>query len=376
MIPTLEQYQGLNVTFNVTEECNLRCRYCYELDKRPGDLPLDYAKRFADLLISDPDPIGAAQTGNEWMLRNGLVMDLIGGDALMRPELCRSILRYWTWASTGHRWGTRWRASIATNGTLFGDPMVKEFLEEFASNISLGISIDGCPTIHNLNRSNSMPEIMKHWQWYMDFAGKTASTKSTCNRESIPYLLESLRFMHEELGLRHINQNFVFEDLSLTEEDYAELDQQLGACVEYCELHRDDLYFGLLAPDTMAKEGQGVIDKGWCGAGSMPALAITGKIYPCFRFLPHTMSDRGLDFHVGDIWNGFDHKERFLEVRAQTREKISPEECRTCSVESSCAWCIGGAYSECGRFYRQTNICRIHKLQAKWSKEVTPWIRN
>jgi uncharacterized protein len=99
----------------------------------------------------------------------------------------------------------------------------------------------------------------------------------------------------------------------------------------------------------------------------MPCLSINGNIYPCFRFAPHTMSSRDLDFHVGDVWNGFDHKEKFKEVRSQTREKISDEECLNCPVESTCSWCIGGSFADKGCFYRGKNICKVHKIQSKWA---------
>ena len=109
-------------------------------------------------------------------------------------------------------------------------------------------------------------------------------------------------------------------------------------------------------------------DKGWCGAGSMPTIGVNGKIYPCFRFMPHTMSSRELDFSVGDIWTGFSKKENFAEVRNQTRQKISEKKCFECPIEPTCAWCIGGAFAEKGKFYRQTNICETNKIQAKWAK--------
>jgi uncharacterized protein len=146
-----------------------------------------------------------------------------------------------------------------------------------------------------------------------------------------------------------------------------EFDRQMEKCVGYVLDHRNDLYWGML--ESSFQCGIGDLDRGWCGAGAMPALGINGKIYPCFRFLPHTMTTRELDFYVGDVWNGFTHKDRFCIVRGQTRSKISSKECLECKWERGCAWCIGGAYSERGEFYRPMNICGVHKVQAKWTEE-------
>jgi len=366
MIPSLKSYNGLNVTFQVTEDCNLRCRYCYEVHKRPGDLSLDYSRRFIDLLLEDPDPIGVRGTNLSWIIDSGLVLGFIGGDPLMRPGLCDDILKYFMFKSSllGHKWASRWRISLSTNGTLFNEKEVRDFLLKYQRNVSMGVSVDGCPEIHNYNRSNSMDRILRDWDWYLWYAGRSASTKSTLNKESIPYMAKSLKFLHEDLSLKYINMNFIFEDMGLVEGDYDEIDRQLSEMREYLLIHCDDLYlnmmdesFGIGFP---AREEQ--LSRGWCGAGSMPTLAVNGKIYPCFRFVPNTMNDESFDFNVGNVWEGMIHKERYQEIRNHTRGKISPAECLECPVESSCAYCLGSAFSETGTLYRQTNLCRIQKL--------------
>jgi uncharacterized protein len=377
MIPPIDQYQGLNITFQVTEDCNLRCKYCYEVDKKPGTLPLDYAQKFIDVILAEPDPINALNTDSAWLLKQGLIMDFIGGDALMVPELCDKILTYFQFnaAILQHRWAYRWRASISTNGTLFGEPKVQDFLMKYKGNLSIGVSIDGCPEIHDRNRifkdgSGTIKEIMKWWDWYIGYMGiHQASTKATCNKDSIPYLYKSIKFLHEELGLRQININFIFEDMQLTDKDLQLLDQEMEKTIYYILDHRHDLHVNMF--DKAFGIGEPMKDpgKGWCGAGSMPCLSINGKIYPCFRFTPNTMHSRNLDFSVGDIWTGLTRKENFEIVRKQTRDKISPQKCKECSVESNCAWCIGGAFAEKGEFYRQTNICEIHKMQSKWAEK-------
>ena len=370
MVAPSELFQGLNITFNITEDCNLRCKYCYELDKRPGDLPLPYAKKFIDLILDTEDPIGVNDSKNDWMLNTGLILDFIGGDALMRPQLCESILEYYMMSSTirNHKWAYRWRSSISTNGTLFREPGVKQFLNRFKENISLGVSVDGCPEIHNMNRDNSMAALLQDWDYYVQYSHPYTSTKSTLNKDSIPFLFKSLKFLHESLGLMFINMNFIFEPMGDTDEDWLEFDRQMEKCIPYVLDHRKDIHWSLISKDF----GRGTCmkdpDKGWCGAGSMPCLCINGKIYPCFRFMPHTMSSRDIDFHVGDIWNGFDHKERFQTVRDQCRSKISTKECMECPVESNCAWCIGGAFADKGTFYRPMNICKAHKATSKWAE--------
>jgi uncharacterized protein len=377
MIPAIKNYEGLNITFQVTEDCNLRCKYCYEVDKKPGDLPFEYAQKFVDIILEDEDPINVKGTDSEWIIKQGLILDFIGGDALMVPELVDKILQYYQYraVSLGHKWAYRWRASISSNGTLFEDPKVRDFMMKYKDNLSIGVSVDGCPEIHDKNRIHkdgrgTMKDIQKWWDWYMEWHGAdTTNTKATCNKDTIPYLYKSIKFLHEEMRLKHININFIFEDMHLTQDDLNLLDTEMEKSITYILDHRHNLHVSMFDKGFGIGEPLKDPDKGWCGSGSMPCLSINGKIYPCFRFSPNTMHNRKLDFYVGDVWNGLNHKERFEIVRQQTRKKISPEKCLNCEVESACAWCIGGAFAEKGEFYRTVNICEVHKLQSKWSRK-------
>ena len=124
MISPIPNYEGFNITFQTTEDCNLQCKYCYEINKRRNDLPLDYAKKFIDMILETDDPLKIRGTKDEWILNHGLILDFIGGDSFMRPKLMDEILSYFQFKahSIGHRWANRWRASISTNGTLFDNP--------------------------------------------------------------------------------------------------------------------------------------------------------------------------------------------------------------------------------------------------------------
>lgn len=380
MITPTNSFQGLQVTFNTTEDCNLACKYCYEINKKPKTLDLESAKKFIDTILTDPDPILVTGTDKEWVTKRGLVLDFIGGDSLMNVGLVKNILDYFqerAWA-LNHKWATRWRASISTNGTLFDMPGVKDFMEEYGPNLSVGISIDGCPEVHDRNRvfkdgSGSMAVILKNWDYYRDWCfrfNNTLSTKSTLNLESIPYLFESVKFLHETLGMNEINMNFVMEDMGVTQDHLDLLDKELERVKDYVIEHRHELYLGLFNKDMCLGKTMDSQDnkEGRCGSGSMPALGINGKIYPCFRYLPHTVCEGRKDFSVGSVDEGLNAKENFLAVRSMTRDLISDEECRNCPIETMCPYCIGGCYAEFGEFKRTKYICNISKLQDKWGK--------
>lgn len=391
MIKDIYQGLNLNVTFNTTEDCNLACKYCYEINKKPRVLRLDTAKKFIDLLLSDDSlPDIFEEDSRKIQCREGIVLDFIGGDSLMNVGLLDSIVMYWikqvntVHTKNAHSWRNNWRLSVSTNGTLFEKKEVRDFCEKYKNVLSLGVSIDGCPAVHDMNRvfkdgTGSMPAILKNWNWYQKtFPLDGKSTKSTCSRTSIPYLYESLVFMHEKLGLKYIHQNFIMENTYCTQDDYEELKRQMQKCIEYVFEHRKELYWSMIDRDQFARHHNSrdcreEWNTGRCGGGGMPALGISGNIYPCFRFLPHTLEDytASKDVCVGNVDEGFSHKENFSKVLngAKRCNCTKDPECLKCEYESACAYCIGGCYSEFKEFRRTTYICEITKIQCEYAKK-------
>lgn len=387
MISAYKERASFSITLNTTEDCNLRCRYCYEVNKRKRTLCLEDAKAFIDHILTDEDPgnvLGDPDPVFRNSYSNGLVVDFIGGDSLMDVDLLDAIIRHTLFrimtsdTPNARKWRGNVMFSISTNGTLFS-PKAMKFCEKYREILLIGVSLDGCPAIHDRNRifqdgTGSMDRILKSWPWFRKaFPISATQTKATANRETIPFLLESLRFLHEEMGITHVNQNFIMEDMHLDDDDLELLDRELERCVDYVLEHRHDLYWSMLGKEQFAyahhSSGLDWTSTGHCGSGAMPALSVDGNIYPCIRWLPHTQVDKA-EFIVGNAEDGFIHKENYLKVRQGAyRANCSKEKkCRTCNAESACAYCIGGCYSEFGEFRRTTYICEVTKLLVKWSR--------
>jgi uncharacterized protein len=174
------------------------------------------------------------------------------------------------------------------------------------------------------------------------------------------------------------------EDTGCTEKDYIALEEQLDKCVEYVFNHRDSLYWSMIDTNfdvnhiIKTPDEKDELDNTWCGSGAMPTLGISGKIYPCFRWLPHTQEEenKSEEFCVGNIWEGINRKENFKKIREATRRKISPEKCLECEYESACSVCVAGCYSEFGCFKRATHICEITRLQCKAAEKYWDKIRS
>lgn len=385
MLKSLEQFRGLNCTINTTEDCNLRCKYCYETCKTTRKIDIEKCYKFVDLILSTDNFLGLEDDTDMW-LYDGRVFDFIGGDSLMNVDILDKIMNYINTKVNIREVPLKegWRASISSNGCLFENPQVRAFCEKWKENLHLGVSIDGCPEIHDKNRvfpngTGSMATILKWWPWYKKYFPREATqTKATCSKDSIPFLYDSLIWLHETLGLKYINQNFIMEDMHLNEDDIKELDRQLELCAKYVLDHSDEMYWSMIDTNFLPEASPVDFDdpedsfykNGRCGSGRMPTCAIDGKIYPCFRWLAHTQNGKDDVMCVGNVDEGFTHIENFVAVqKGSIRANCTKEEkCRTCEYEPCCSYCIGGCYAEYGDFTRTTHICEVIKLQCKWAR--------
>jgi len=76
------------ITFQVTEDCNLRCKYCYQHAKTHHKMSFEMAKEFVDLLLNEGVPyVTTANTA-------GVVFEFIGGEPFMEIGLIRQITNY------------------------------------------------------------------------------------------------------------------------------------------------------------------------------------------------------------------------------------------------------------------------------------------
>lgn len=132
-----EQPVGFMV-LHITDQCNLRCVYCYEQDrlgKKGKAMELQVAKMAVDWLIK--------RSGQKKYLR----LVFFGGEPLINFSLIRETVAYAD--SAGQAKGKSFTYEISTNGTLL-TPEIIRFFEEHK--IIPVISMDGTRDIQNRQR--------------------------------------------------------------------------------------------------------------------------------------------------------------------------------------------------------------------------------
>lgn len=380
-----EPWQGgmsKNITFIVTKDCQLACKYCYLVGKNEKErMPWSVAKSAIDYILdreSDPD-----------FAYESVVWDFIGGEPFLEIELIDKICDYikQEMFRRNHHWFNSYRFSFSTNGINYDSLKVQQFIEKNITHLSIGITIDGTPAKHNLNRIYKQSEEQKQSGvekgsytdvvrniplWLSQFPD--AGTKVTISSADIPYIKESVLHLFE-LGIHQVNINCVFENVWADGDD-VKFEEQLtslaDAMIDGNLYEKNNCSF---FTEYLGKPLDCVLNnQNWCGAGKMLAVDAAGNFYPCTRFAQYSLRDKEA-WIIGNITDGID-KNKLRPFLTLDRCTQSTEECINCEVAEGCAWCQGENYDAALThtvFQRSTAICKMHKARVRannyyWNK--------
>lgn len=367
-----------SITFIVTKDCQLACKYCYLVGKNEKErMSWETAKAAIDYILNHEN--------DDMFNTESVVFDFIGGEPFLEIELIDRICDYLKvqMFSRNHHWFNSYRFSFSTNGINYDSEPVQRFIGKNIGHLSIGITIDGTRRKHDLNRvwkhSNgeaergSYDDVVRNIPlWLSQFPD--GGTKVTISSADIPYICESVLHLYS-LGIHEVNINCVFEDVWHDGDDDA-FEQQLmqladaiidgGYYTDYaCSFFNE--YIG--KPMDPERDNQN-----WCGAGRMLSIDAAGNFYPCTRFAQYSLRSKKA-WLIGNIRDGID-KNRLRPFLTLDRLTQSPRECIDCEVASGCAWCQGENYDAADTptiYQRATAICKMHKARVRannyyWNK--------
>lgn len=363
-----------NVTFQVTDDCNLKCTYCYQINKGKHKMSLDVAKRFIDLLL-DNNP--STQQYIDTRAKKAIIIDFIGGEPFLEIELMDQIMDYFVaqMIEKDHPWQYHYMVSISSNGTLYFDPKVQEFLEKHKNHLSLSISIDGNKRLHDACRvfedgSGSYDIAMAAVRHYVDVMGGSMGSKMTLAPENVMYTYEAVVGLIEQ-GYTEINLNCVYEK-GWNEGHATVLYYQLKDLANYLIENnlQDKVYISMFNNSMFCPKSEDDIQN-WCGGnGQMIAVDYKGDIYPCIRYMESSLGNQVPPIIIGNVYDGImtDAKCKACveNLKAVNRKTQSNEECWNCSIAEGCSWCQAYNYQDSGGDinHRATYICVMHQARA------------
>lgn len=361
-----------NITFIVTKDCQLACKYCYLVGKNVQErMSWDTAKSFIDMVLENQKDFP----------EESVIWDFIGGEPFLEIALIDKICDYLKLRmyELDHHWFNSYRFSFSTNGINYHTQAVQNFIKKNRDHLSIGITIDGTKKKHDLNRvykiteNGSYEDVVRNIPlWLEQFP--EAGTKVTISSPDIPYISESVLHLFS-LGIHQVNINVVFENVWQEGDDLL-FEKQL---IHLADEMIDNSYYQDFAcsffSELIGKPLDPEFDnQNWCGAGRMLAVDAKGILYPCTRFAQYSLREKKA-WIIGNIQDGID-KNKLRPFLSLDRTTQTNNECLNCEIASGCAWCQGENYdaAESPTIYqRSVAICKMHKARVRannyyWNK--------
>lgn len=361
------------ITFQLTDDCNLRCTYCYQINKGKRVMSFETAKKFIDLLIEDSykdDTFVSLKT------TPGVVIEFIGGEPLLELDLIDQICEYWIYKiiSEKHPWALHYSFSMISNGVEYFNPKTQKILTKYKGRMSFGISLDGCKPLHDMCRvfpdgqgSYDLAEAgCKHYRENFD---ERMLTKMTIAPENVTWMYDAFINLHQ-LGYPVIHANCIYEK-GWTVNHASVIYNQLKKIADYILDNDLENKIEFTMFDEISCQLQTDKDnKNYCGStGCMLACDPDGVIAPCIRFMKSSLGEEVGDFAIGHLRSGIgvepEDKANIELLDSITRRSQSTDECWECPVGGGCGWCTAYNFQETGDANKRcTYICWTHRARS------------
>ena len=363
-----------DLTFQITDDCNLCCSYCYQINKGHHKMSFEIAKKFIDYVFegrTNPD----SRFYEEKTL--GFILDFIGGEPLLEIDLIDQICEYFQQKLNECPHDCSWQyfqaINLCSNGVLYFTPKVQHFMKKYGKNCQVNITIDGCKELHDKCRlfPNGQGSYDLALAAGLDGLSKgNIGTKITISPDNINYLYPGIKNMIN-IGFSDIYANCVFEDVWHNQQDIINYYNELKKIADYFIDNNlnDKIYFRIFDPinyNPLKEEGG---EEQWCGTSScMYSIDWKGDIFTCIRFMESSLGNDAPPLIIGNVNHGIgytpEEKEVLDKFKDYNKKNVSEKKCLECPIESGCAWCAGCSYQLTKNLkHRTTTICECHKAE-------------
>lgn len=341
----------------VTEECNLRCTYCFLHNKGPRTIDFDTAKEFIDIILG----IKRDDKYGRFGLASPFTLHIMGGETMLYAKLVYDIIEYFDSQINEYNIPISFKIQLPTNGTLLrkNSEYISKLVNKYRDRFGIYISIDCNKEAHDAcriypNGEGSYDDSMDGYNLLSEVRGNSNfTTKNTLSLDSIKYLSDAVIDDYINNGKSYFFSNWV-QETKYSFNDAEEYYYQCKYVIDYMISSGAYKKFKF-APlsrnlDTYLKEYE---NRYVCtGAGSEIAIAPNRKFYPCTRYISQKDNILGEDLSLGSLEKGYvnseediKHKERSLVKRSD----CSTYKCYNCPCATvNCIACPAFVYEICG----------------------------
>ena len=121
------------ITFIVTKDCQLACKYCYLVGKNTKErMSWDVAKKTIDYVLDNEN----------YFNEDSVIWDFIGGEPFLEIDLIEKICDYIKVElfRRNHKWFNSYRFNFSTNGINYQSEKVQRFIKKNIEHLSVTIT--------------------------------------------------------------------------------------------------------------------------------------------------------------------------------------------------------------------------------------------
>ncbi|MDE7433354.1 MAG: Cys-rich peptide radical SAM maturase CcpM [Lachnospiraceae bacterium] len=367
------------LTLQVTQNCNLRCKYCVYsgsyVNRTHANKRMNWttAKKSIDFLYQHSN------------CSNRVSFGFYGGEPLLEFDLIKKCVDYIKQLFLGKQQ----TFVITTNATLLNEEIVQFFIE---NDFSLMISLDGPESVQDGNRVFA-DNLRGTFQTVMD--------KLKMVEEKFPDFLEKISF-NAVIDLQHdfqaaddffltydmvknsmvrgnfVNTNNKKEATSINyqyfvDSKYEEFKTMLFYCTDIFSKYQPRLLAGYieglkqnLAERDIVKSDAVNNTGGQCLPGIQRLfVTVDGKIFPCER-----VNENSEDFCIGNIETGIDIERAKVLLNVSS---LTQKECQNCWCFKICSQCIAKA-DDNGKLSREQRLKSCESARSSAEKTIKDYV--
>ena len=347
------------LVIHLTNDCNMRCRYCY------ANGGVYYSQRsIMDKAVLDK--LVDRFFGEFHIINN---IQFFGGEPLMNYELMEYACKIVSSIAKKRNYNITF--GLVTNGTLIDCKFI-DLVKKF--NIQVTISYDGNPAVNDMMRimedcSGSSELILKNAKWLKAETGQPNTIEVTYNQYHVDAkvsILDIVKHIHDVVPDTFVHLvpaggtkdcDYAIEDLSMFADSVREI---LNFKEKQPETEDLPLY-SLAQRIFFALENRDIDIEHICDAGfGTISVSTKGEVYPCFMFT----DDQEMKF--GNIYDeNLFTSDRMVALKRRLNSfsvKKNNDVCKECFIRRLCNGCLGlNSFHSGSPFVLSNAVCKMFR---------------
>ena len=350
----------MTIIFQLTYDCNLRCSYCYQKDKRAETLNIKDALLLIDKLFcylkGEQENIFSTYISDDQdeVFKSGIQFIFFGGEALLEYKKIEIICDYFLKKckevpDLGLEYTFEFR--IDSNGVNYkNNPEVQKMQQKYGKQMTMAITLDGCKEAHDKNRVlpnglGTFDIVVDSVKKYKDFHGTTPSNKITFTDDNLQYIIPTFQTLIE-LGYPEVVASYD-EYHQCTREETENFYQALVKGIDWLLQNKPEFEISCLMKEFHS--GKQIV---LCGStGHMITIAPGGILSNC-QMMNSSSLDKSLEKEtiLGNVRDGITNLNMLNFLHHP--QYFKPVQCTDCPIEFGCDFCPATNINKTGYVFK------------------------